>query len=68
MSLDTANALGLSICEVVKIVYALFILKTTEIDVVDLLDCERSCDWVIFTKFNQWNALLLFTGIPNTAG
>ena len=25
---------------------------------VHSLDCKVNCDWVIFIKFNQWNALL----------
>ena len=48
MSSATANALDPSIFEVVKIVRALLIHEKTAIDVVHLLDCQVSCNWIIF--------------------
>ena len=66
-SFATANALGPPIFEVVEIVKALLIQEHTAIDVT--LDCQVSCNWVIFIKFNQWYALLEpFTAISNIAG
>ena len=57
------------IFEVVKIIWALLIHETTAINVLDLLDCEVSCDWVMFIKVNQWDDRLeTFTAIPNMAG
>ena len=44
--------------EVVKIVWSLLINEIMAVNKVYLLECEVSGDWVIFIKFNQWNALL----------
>ena len=66
MNLATANIISLSIFEVVKIIWALLIHETTAINVLDLLDCEVSCDWVMFINVNQWDDYLeTFTAIQN---
>ena len=68
-SLAMANALDPSVFDVVNIVLALLIQETMAIDVVHLLNCQVSCDWVSFIKFNQWNALFEpFMVIPKMPG
>ena len=68
-SFATANDLDQQIFEVMEIIKALVIEEHSAIDVAHLLDCQVSCNWVIFIKFNQWHALLEpFTVITNMPG
>ena len=66
MSFSMAYAIDSLICEVVESIGALLIHENTVIDMAHLTDCQVSCDWVIFIKFNQWHALFEpLTVIPN---
>ena len=47
-----------SIIRVLKMFCQLWIHEYTSINGLPLIECKVHCDWSIFIKLNQWNALL----------